>query len=63
MSVQPLQVLDKCIGERVWIIMNNNKEFVGRLNGFDEYMRKKSQFLYIFFIFLLKNFDFHYCYY
>lgn len=45
MSIQPLHVLDKCIGERVWILMKNKKEFVGLLKGFDEYMRK---YIYLF---------------
>jgi U6 snRNA-associated Sm-like protein LSm5 len=34
----PLQLLDKCIGQNVWILMKNNKEFIGELKGFDPYI-------------------------
>ena len=36
--VLPLEVVDKCIGNRVWILMQGDKEFYGTLRGFDEYM-------------------------
>lgn len=45
-KIQPLQVLDKCIGEKVWVIMSFNKEFVGVLKGFDEYLRKTLLLFY-----------------
>ena len=36
--VLPLEVVDKCIGNKVWILMQNDREFYGTLRGFDEYM-------------------------
>ena len=36
--ILPLEVVDKCIGRRMWIIMKSEKEFYGVLQGFDEYM-------------------------
>eukprot|EP00347_Sterkiella_histriomuscorum_P023679 403333765 len=30
-------MVDKCQGQRVWIIMQNDKEFSGTLRGFDGY--------------------------
>ncbi|SJK86613.1 U6 snRNA-associated Sm-like protein LSm5 [Babesia microti strain RI] len=34
----PLALVDKCIGNRMWIIMKNDKELDGILCGFDDYM-------------------------
>jgi U6 snRNA-associated Sm-like protein LSm5 len=31
------EVIDKCIGQRLWLIMKGDKELVGTLKGFDEY--------------------------
>ncbi len=36
----PQELLDKCIGSKVWIIMKTDKEVAGVLRGFDEYFRK-----------------------
>ena len=36
--VLPLEVVDKCIGNKVWVLMQNEREFYGTLRGFDEYM-------------------------
>jgi U6 snRNA-associated Sm-like protein LSm5 len=36
----PIELLDKCIGNKVWIIMKSDKELVGVLRGFDDYFRK-----------------------
>ena len=36
--ILPLEVIDKCIGRKLWIIMKNEKEFYGTLRGFDEYL-------------------------
>jgi U6 snRNA-associated Sm-like protein LSm5 len=38
----PIELLDKCIGNKVWIIMKSDKELVGVLRGFDDYFRKMS---------------------
>ena len=32
------ELIDKCIGSKCWIIMKNEKEFVGTLRGFDDYV-------------------------
>ena len=37
-SVLPLELIDKCIGSRIWIIMKGDKEIVGTLRGFDDYV-------------------------
>jgi U6 snRNA-associated Sm-like protein LSm5 len=34
----PLELIDKCIGSRLWVIMKGDKELVGTLRGFDEYV-------------------------
>ena len=35
---QNAELIDKCIGSRLWIIMKGDKEIVGTLRGFDEYV-------------------------
>lgn len=37
-TVLPLELIDKCIGSRIWIIMKGDKELVGTLRGFDDYV-------------------------
>ena len=34
----PLELVDKCIGSRIHIIMRNDKEVVGTLLGFDDFV-------------------------
>mmetsp|Transcript_1366 Transcript_1366/g.4079 ORF Transcript_1366/g.4079 Transcript_1366/m.4079 type:complete len:88 (+) Transcript_1366:162-425(+) len=34
----PLELIDKCIGSRIWVIMKGDKEVVGTLRGFDEFV-------------------------
>lgn len=34
----PLELVDKCIGSRLWIVMKGDKEFVGTLTGFDSHV-------------------------
>ncbi|KAJ8612758.1 hypothetical protein CTAYLR_010391 [Chrysophaeum taylorii] len=34
----PLELVDRCIGSRIWVIMKGDKEVVGTLRGFDEYV-------------------------
>lgn len=33
-----LEVVDKCIGNKIWVIMQGDKEYFGLLRGFDEYL-------------------------
>lgn len=34
----PLELIDTCIGRRLWVIMRGDVEFVGVLRGFDEFV-------------------------
>ena len=36
--VLPLETIDKSVGEQIWIILKNEKEIVGTLKGFDDYV-------------------------
>ncbi|KAJ8903712.1 hypothetical protein NDN08_004812 [Rhodosorus marinus] len=38
MEVLPLELIDKCIGSKIWVIMRGDKELVGFLRGFDDYV-------------------------
>lgn len=38
LRLQPLALIDKCIGSKIWLIMKSDKEIVGTLRGFDEYV-------------------------
>lgn len=37
-QVLPLELIDKCIGQRLWVIMKGDKELVGTLLGFDDFV-------------------------
>ncbi|EDQ92043.1 uncharacterized protein MONBRDRAFT_14817 [Monosiga brevicollis MX1] len=37
-ALQPLELVDKCIGSRIHVIMKNDKELVGTLLGFDDFV-------------------------
>lgn len=32
------ELIDKCIGSKIWLLMKNEKEFTGTLRGFDDYV-------------------------
>jgi U6 snRNA-associated Sm-like protein LSm5 len=32
------ELVDKCIHSRIWVIMKGDKELVGTLRGFDEFV-------------------------
>ncbi|KAI8060353.1 LSM domain-containing protein [Gongronella butleri] len=34
----PLELIDKCIGSKIWVVMKNEKEFTGKLLGFDDFV-------------------------
>jgi hypothetical protein len=36
--ILPLELIDKCIGSKIWVIMKNDKELVGILRGFDDFV-------------------------
>ncbi len=33
-----IELIDKCTGSRIWVILKSKKEFVGTLLGFDDYV-------------------------
>lgn len=37
-ALAPLELIDKCIGSRIHVIMKSDKELVGTLLGFDDYV-------------------------
>ncbi|KAF2759324.1 hypothetical protein EJ05DRAFT_475550 [Pseudovirgaria hyperparasitica] len=38
----PLELIDKCVGSVIHVVMKGEKEFSGMLLGFDDYVKKKS---------------------
>ena len=34
----PLEVIDKCVGQKIWILLKGGSEFVGTLRGFDDFV-------------------------
>ena len=36
-NILPLEIIDKCIGSQVWILMREDREISGILRGFDDY--------------------------
>ncbi|WFD24777.1 hypothetical protein MEQU1_003482 [Malassezia equina] len=36
-TILPLELVDRCIGSRIWVVMKSEREFVGTLLGFDDY--------------------------
>ena len=62
-QLMPLELVDKCIGSRIHIIMRNDKEIVGTLLGFDDFVNMvrnvvKVGFFINFFGYLEKISDF-----
>ena len=39
-NILPLELIDKCIGSKIWILMKEDREIVGILRGFDDYLSK-----------------------
>lgn len=37
-QVLPLELIDKCIGSKMWVVLRGDKELVGTLRGFDDYV-------------------------
>lgn len=33
-----VELIDRCIGSKIWVIMKGDKELVGTLRGFDVYV-------------------------
>jgi U6 snRNA-associated Sm-like protein LSm5 len=36
--ILPSELIDRCVGSKIWVIMKNDKELVGTLRGFDVYV-------------------------
>ncbi|KAH6561094.1 hypothetical protein BASA50_011011 [Batrachochytrium salamandrivorans] len=34
----PLELVDRCVGSKLWVIMKGEKEFTGTLLGFDDFV-------------------------
>ncbi|KAI0080298.1 Sm-like ribonucleoprotein [Panus rudis PR-1116 ss-1] len=37
-QILPLELIDRCIGSRIWVIMKQEREFTGILTGFDDFV-------------------------
>ncbi|KAI8825184.1 uncharacterized protein EV422DRAFT_517781 [Fimicolochytrium jonesii] len=37
-ALLPLELVDRCIGSRIWVLMKSEKEFAGTLLGFDDFV-------------------------
>ncbi|KAI9008033.1 hypothetical protein BC832DRAFT_403846 [Gaertneriomyces semiglobifer] len=37
-ALLPLELVDRCVGSRIWVLMKSEKEFAGTLLGFDDYV-------------------------
>ncbi len=36
--LMPSELIDRCIGSKIWLIMKGDKEIIGTLRGFDAYV-------------------------
>jgi len=32
------ELVDRCVGSKIWVVMKGDKEFSGTLSGFDDYV-------------------------
>ncbi|WFD34869.1 RNA-binding protein lsm5 [Malassezia cuniculi] len=37
-TILPLELVDRCVGSSIWVVMKSKREFVGTLLGFDDYV-------------------------
>jgi U6 snRNA-associated Sm-like protein LSm5 len=44
-TILPLELVDRCIGSSIWVLMKNEREFTGTLMGFDDYVSEYSPVL------------------
>lgn len=40
------ELIDKCIGSKIWVIMKSEREFTGTLLGFDDYVSEYWRLIY-----------------
>lgn len=38
----PLELIDKCIGSQIWVVMKGDQELTGILRSFDDYVNMVS---------------------
>ncbi|KXN83650.1 U6 snRNA-associated Sm-like protein LSm5 [Leucoagaricus sp. SymC.cos] len=38
LSLEKPELIDRCIGSKIWVIMKNDREFSGTLLGFDDFV-------------------------
>ena len=41
-TILPLELVDRCIGSKIWVLMKNEREFTGTLKGFDDYVSEST---------------------
>jgi hypothetical protein len=41
-NYQAPELIDRCIGSRIWVIMKSDREFTGTLLGFDDFVSEWS---------------------
>jgi len=39
------ELIDRCIGSRIWVVMKNDREFTGTLLGFDDFVSKSLNYV------------------
>lgn len=44
---QYVELIDTCIGSRIWVIMKSEREFTGTLLGFDDFVSEFKEILVI----------------
>ncbi|KFZ08924.1 hypothetical protein V502_09055 [Pseudogymnoascus sp. VKM F-4520 (FW-2644)] len=37
-SLANIELIDRCVGSKIWVVMKTDKEFTGTLTGFDDYV-------------------------
>ena len=47
-QVLPLELIDKAIGSKIWVLMRGSKEVTGKLLGFDDYVRLLEEKIHTF---------------
>jgi hypothetical protein len=38
LQLNDIELVDRCVGSRIWVVMKGDKEFSGLLSGFDDYV-------------------------
>ena len=46
-TILPLELVDRCIGSSIWVVMKGQREFVGKLLGFDDYVSTYLSLIHI----------------